>query len=843
MKRRISLLVCVLVLAIATMAFASCASAHQHTYGDAWQKDAQNHWHAATCTDGDDCTAAKTSEGAHVDANSDCVCDVCGYDYNHTHTYADAYSTDANNHWYAVTCGCSVDAKDKAPHADTDNDGACNTCGYNGGHEHAYITNAWATDGENHWHAASCNHSVSLDKAEHVDENDDGACDVCLYVEGGIDVEKAIELGLANNDKIASGKVIFTSDSGAEYAAVISEDTFALGSNVTKISRYNATYETTVDSWFSIYQNTVFGVEVNDGYATLAYAPSSSYLNGYDFVDVFGYYDNDETSTTNYYGTYELMAGLYELCEANEGEAYVIAVEGAPVYVFSFNYYLGTGELGSGPLFEVEVAFTLSDSLAFETITVTSNEYNDVWVDWSESYEQMIFPSTTEPAAGEVVTWYTTELAPGSVTQYVVTLVEGARNLVNEYKAEELMVSDFKLTDAEGNEIDENYTVEAGSQVVLPFVVIAPNTADMELNNVNVEAATGYWYYADWNGAVNGNAGAPGTITITVTAGAVTKTYTITVITPETTELIPEVDGVEGETVKKVSETGAVTAVIGATANSYADATFTAMLSPAAGMSGATLTVNGDGTYTLTTVIYGEYPIILTSTANADVVAYVTVIVEPAPEVKDILNGGWEADISDYNYNQYGMTNVLATFAPETDGALNGTLTLELSWEGMFGSGYLQEVLTYEYNETDKTITVTHVSGDEIGYTFGISDNYTVTVTCMFGTTEMAVAVPPTLADTLVDLWEADKLVEYWGDMVPAYILNFGYGNGEDRENGAYPDFTWEVDDATGVITITFTGNYSGALATATFVYDADSDTIVATMADDSTVTFTRMAW
>ena len=73
MKRYIALLVCALLLV--TMMFVSCdddapvVDAHQHTFGDVWSMDETNHWHAATCKDGEDCATAKVSVAAHADAD------------------------------------------------------------------------------------------------------------------------------------------------------------------------------------------------------------------------------------------------------------------------------------------------------------------------------------------------------------------------------------------------------------------------------------------------------------------------------------------------------------------------------------------------------------------------------------------------------------------------------------------------------------------------------------------------------------------------------------------------------------------------------------------------------
>ena len=45
-------------------------------------------------------------------------------------------------------------------------------------HEHTY-SDKWSSDETQHWHAATCGHTdEKADVGAHVDENDDGKCDV-----------------------------------------------------------------------------------------------------------------------------------------------------------------------------------------------------------------------------------------------------------------------------------------------------------------------------------------------------------------------------------------------------------------------------------------------------------------------------------------------------------------------------------------------------------------------------------------------------------------------------------------------------------------------------------------
>ncbi len=97
---------------------------HAHTYADAWTSDADYHWHAATCGHADEVK----DKAAHTYENG--ACTVCGRAEPvapHTHTYADAWTSDADYHWHAATCGHADEVKDKAAH--TYENGACTVCG------------------------------------------------------------------------------------------------------------------------------------------------------------------------------------------------------------------------------------------------------------------------------------------------------------------------------------------------------------------------------------------------------------------------------------------------------------------------------------------------------------------------------------------------------------------------------------------------------------------------------------------------------------------------------------------------------------------------------------------
>ena len=104
---------------------------HDHTWADEWSKDETNHWKVCTACDAKDGVAAHTfttREENRVEP-ADCTtpgsydlvtyCSVCGYvksTENNTieapgHSWAAAWTTDANQHWHVCTVCNAIDTK------------------------------------------------------------------------------------------------------------------------------------------------------------------------------------------------------------------------------------------------------------------------------------------------------------------------------------------------------------------------------------------------------------------------------------------------------------------------------------------------------------------------------------------------------------------------------------------------------------------------------------------------------------------------------------------------------------------------------------------------------------
>ena len=188
-----------------------------HPFATEWTSDATHHWHKCTV---EGCTEI-SDKAEHVDADNDGKCDICAYVLvaPHVHVTSTEWKSDSTNHWRECTvCGEKLDV---AAHADANNDGKCDDCGFvmSKPHEHTW-SDKWYANSKEHWHECTdC--KEKKDVAAHADSNKDGKCDTCGY-EVGIEIKTHTELNITLDAPKANAKVPFvagTTPSG-EYGNV-----------------------------------------------------------------------------------------------------------------------------------------------------------------------------------------------------------------------------------------------------------------------------------------------------------------------------------------------------------------------------------------------------------------------------------------------------------------------------------------------------------------------------------------------------------------------------------------------------------------------------------------------
>ncbi len=193
----------ILILAITTtfallLSVLTACGGKKHEFSDKWKNDETYHWHECTkkkhtdtsdkiahVWDGGEITTQPTEETEGVKTYT---CTVCGYKKTgtvaklaHTHKFDDSvWANDDLNHWHPATCSHTDEKSSFETHvwnegvittpATEETEGVktytCTTCGNTKtsaigrlDHVHTFNMNAWAFDGENHWHPATCAHS------------------------------------------------------------------------------------------------------------------------------------------------------------------------------------------------------------------------------------------------------------------------------------------------------------------------------------------------------------------------------------------------------------------------------------------------------------------------------------------------------------------------------------------------------------------------------------------------------------------------------------------------------------------------------------------------------------
>ncbi len=806
MKRHICSIVCALLIAATLLVFAGCG-AHQHTYTDAWSVDAENHWHKASCTDGEDCAEAIASKTAHIDADNDKICDVCEYDYAHTHTFAETFSSDEKSHWYAASCGCSVEGE-KGAHIDADNDGACDSCAYNGGHTHEFNKDAWAADEESHWYAATCSHNVK-DSAEKHTFNDVDRCESCGYVKGGVKVENAVAIGEYYAALVNGGEIKIVSDSNGYVSDKTVKYTFGKDNVVYAIDDLSYDFLTQTVEYHSLYNGSLFSMieekDFEDKWLDARrFTPeSASVIDGFAFQQVIEW-DGDDSD--NFYGVADLVAGLYEIAKSSDGfSELVLQCEGKDIYVFTFNtsVFEGYDYTTFQPtyyLYSFEVMFTLNKDGGFETVSVES-------IQRTCAPDETAAPADTTDAAK---TYHIVGLVPTKVVKYEISQTFGERTAEAKFSPAALWATDWSLTDAEGNVITDTITTNVSKYTTIKLVAKAPETADISMDNIEV-TCEGISFDNWYDGTLTFTAYTEGTYQVTIKTALKSMTYTVVVEPAKLESLDPFVmdGGWESYTTEYdavADDTGKANVIFGAYPNQGASTELTATSDK------GTVVKNDDGTFTLKDAAIGTYTVTLTATADTSVTATIVINVKEAGATAT-LSGVYDA------MTQYGFAMFTLTFNDDGTVAVEDKNTYTTTTYNMVWDAYW---LRYDLVALDGTVSGFSVGEDGLGgYVF------------MTGMTQLNLVAYVAPADPVYNN-SYDSVDQKWG-------INFGEENTVvDYTTWASYVFTYEF--ANDQIFVTFTDS-TAPFANAQWYYEPASEEIVIVGADFSETTFKKFSW
>lgn len=463
------------------------------------------------------------------------------------HTYSEKWSTSATEHWHAATCEHAELKSDAAPHVDDDEDGKCDVCEYEIGHEHTYAE-VWSSDETHHWKVATCSHSDQKGElAKHTDANFDNTCDVCsaaLTVELPTDLAAAIELVLLRQGAVNGGTLHY------EYLGGNHEDVdphtkkeidyiFGYDSIFMNVSSWaKQPDESTGDltdfvaesdvmkGWYQLLDdNSVFSV-TQTSYDD--YVGDFELNTGADVNTMKGYYCTVST-LVDAYGAENLLAALYQISQSETASDYLPSFNADGLtQSFSFNYMFINSDTGAGEgdhvdYYEVEVSFTYNQSGALTALTVVADCY-------------------TNSLANEEDNDYTYDQNSGTITMkdtaladtytFVFTQTVGERTYVNENPKSKFVPTDYDFFEDEActSSINGTVTVTQNTNASVFVGGFLPEGASIEyvvdLVSLEGDESLHLWTYGNQIGMYANNVG---TYTVNFSVAGVSKSFTVVV--------------------------------------------------------------------------------------------------------------------------------------------------------------------------------------------------------------------------------------------------------------------------------------------------------------------------
>ena len=304
----------------------------QHTFSEEWSFDKTTHWHKATCEHGE----IKDGHMSHKDLDEDGKCDVCAYEVGHEHSFAKEWSSDEENHWKAATCTHKDETKDLELHSDDNDNGECDIC-----KAHVHCAND----------AGFCKFDGCGKVLVEIDKNNLEAIVTAILAQsknvngGHVDFVKTGRSNLDTRFASTSTQTIdFTFGKSHAYYNVVSKTVTYDYDTLERIS-----YSDSLELWHEADGTETFGVTKVDGQLSLV-ASDPDKLYGYYF-----YTDNDQASG---HGTENFLFNLYVLTKiAEEGTLNVEYDAENQKVSFTFGYLAVSinnvgGNAGYNPDFE-----------------------------------------------------------------------------------------------------------------------------------------------------------------------------------------------------------------------------------------------------------------------------------------------------------------------------------------------------------------------------------------------------------------------------------------------------------------------------------------------------------
>lgn len=713
---------------------------------------------------------------------------VTGCSDPHNHSYSTDWSNDETNHWHSATCEHKELKKDEGAHEGME-DGYCDVCNY---HVHLFDESKYAFDENNHWFADTCGHDQKKGEEAHT-TNKLGVCTVCGNKVAEPDlstVAKAIEIGVMQKGEVNSGTVDRTVQSAGVSTYTV-YGTFEIGDGFLYTTEsYEIGGSTKTEFWYAIVNDTTVAFYQENGadFAWYNYEIEQEAVNGYFFDG------NDIGNAGNKsYGVEDYLETLYEVGDVKAMDGTFAESVNEGVYSFSYDLYSADS---SDDIFNISVSFELGEKYNVKSMKVDVER----WYYATDSDSDGVFEKP--------------DTASDWKSSTVISQTTGAP-IEQDIKPEELLLSSFELYNGE-EKVEDELTLECGKSTVLNIADMLPESAsDLRYENftaTGIDANTGDEVGVDWwgnymvsasksNKTLTFNFKVLGTYEVTVHTRTLSKTFTVNVVRPATTELNVQVNGKNATTASVYLGDEVAFATV---ANQYADASATAVFTSkpdGSELIDADILVNeSTGMFVFEPDVVGTYEITLTSVANPELEKTLTVTVEEKPaevNVSSILNGKYKVVF-------YGTEMGTATFTPSNATATEGTVVLAQQTR----NGLKEETFAYVYTGTvmEGTLALTFTGSGTAtmsGWAFGISNG--VLVNPANSSMQYQKVEEPVIPDEPTSPWEGAGT-----EADPYVITNF--------ETDFTVAYTGE-NGVLGAVVHTFTSDKSGTL---TLTFDTE---------------------
>ena len=647
-----------------------------------------------------------------------------------------------------------------------------------------------------HYHLTNCEHDLVLDLVAHTGI-EDGVCDECEYsFEDLIDDITSPEA----SEKVNAGTVSYKGQYENREASFQLGNGFFYAEENTEYSYDAGVIISSKHSVHLLENGNVFYVKDTDGMLErMAYEITEKNLNGYMYSsDMYDYLSLDFTPC----GTEDLLYAFYSYAKAN------FANNLTTTWGETSNISFKIGDDYSAKVYSID--FTISENGVISTLNFTFAKY------FGPDYDELGNPvaETVKYTIDEngVVTIVDGAEAESSIS-IEIAQTEGSReNIKSSYNLDEIILQsyDIKLND---QVVTDSFNVEVGANVVLTLDGINPSTANLDLDSFNIIALdeTGEETY-NVNAFTMGNelyisVYRAGNYVLKLTTLATDKTIAVVATNPATTEIYAAVDdgwGNKEPITSKDVYAGAAFEFVGLAQNSYADATFTAVITE--GPAGATLTEleTADG-YTFTATEAGTYVITITSKVDPAITNTLTLNVTAAPSVGENFKGVWE-----------NTTYEIVVEINPTD-ATSGTYTITMN----------NAPAQYSYTLNGTTIDAVNIAGVDQGWVLQFDSGLGLEIASPYG-----MAFPLTQTSTGDDTPSGATFSgTYTGDLdvmgmpMPAKVVVSGDSFTFELD-GTTTTYYYSIDAATGYLTTIVGGGNPPAEFTFRYITDMNLLTV-----------------